>query len=73
LLSTISEQGSEYCRDAKLADVYEGEGVPEGKRSMTMRMEYRAEGRTLRDEEVDELHARIVAALEEKFDAKLRG
>jgi phenylalanyl-tRNA synthetase beta chain len=72
LLRTISKHGAEYCRDAKLVDVYEGEGVPEGKRSVTLRMQYRAEGRTLRDEEVDELHARIVNALEEKFDAKLR-
>jgi phenylalanyl-tRNA synthetase beta chain len=73
LLGTVSEQGAEFCRDAKLADVYEGEGIPEGKRSVTLRVQYRAEGRTLRDEEVDELHARIVSALEEKFDAKLRG
>jgi phenylalanyl-tRNA synthetase beta chain len=71
-LQTISEQGAESCREAKLVDVYEGEGIPEGKRSMTLRMEYRAEERTLRDEEADELHARIVRALEEKFGATLR-
>jgi phenylalanyl-tRNA synthetase beta chain len=62
----------EYCRRAELVDVYEGAGVPEGKRSVTLRMEYRADERTLRDEEVDEMHARLVAALEEKFGAKLR-
>jgi phenylalanyl-tRNA synthetase beta chain len=72
LLSTIPARGSAYCRDAKLVDVYEGEGIPEGKRSVTLRMEYRAEERTLRDEEVDELHARIVGALEDKFGAQLR-
>jgi phenylalanyl-tRNA synthetase beta chain len=72
LLRTIHAQGAEHGRDAKLVGVYEGEGVPEGQRSVTLRMEYRADERTLRDEEADELHARIVAALEEKFDAKLR-
>jgi phenylalanyl-tRNA synthetase beta chain len=73
LLGAVSEQELEYCREAKLVGVYEGEGVPEGKRSVTLRLEYRAEERTLRDEEVDELHARIVGALEEKFGAQLRG
>jgi phenylalanyl-tRNA synthetase beta chain len=72
LLRTIPAQALAYCRDAKLVDVYEGEGIPEGKRSVTLRMEYRAEERTLRDEEVDELHARIVGALGEKFGAQLR-
>lgn len=72
LLRAVSEQGLESSLDAKLADVYEGEGVPEGKRSVTLRMEYRADERTLRDAEVDQMHARIVGELEESFGAKLR-
>jgi phenylalanyl-tRNA synthetase beta chain len=64
--------GLEYLREVKLVDVYEGANLPEGKRSLTLRIEYRADERTLRDEEVDEMHARVVAALEEKFGAQLR-
>jgi phenylalanyl-tRNA synthetase beta chain len=55
-----------------LVYVYEGERVPEGQRSVTLRIEYRADDRTLRDEEVDELHGRIVNTLEEKFGAQLK-
>jgi phenylalanyl-tRNA synthetase beta chain len=72
LLRTAEEQQIEYCRAVKLVDVYEGESLPEGKRSVTLRLEYRSDERTLRDEEVDALHAQIVSALEQKFDAKMR-
>jgi phenylalanyl-tRNA synthetase beta chain len=65
--------GIEECREVLLVDVYEGAGVPEGKRSITLRVEYRADDRTLRDEEVDAMHARVVAALEQRFGAQLRG
>lgn len=59
-------------RGVSLVYVYEGERVPEGKRSVTLRVEYRADERTLRDEEVDALHKQIVDALEAKFGAQLR-
>ncbi|HEX8336604.1 MAG TPA: hypothetical protein VF621_07730, partial [Pyrinomonadaceae bacterium] len=65
--------GIEECRGVALVDVYEGANVPEGKRSLTLRVEYRADDRTLRDEEADAMHARVVAALEGEFGAQLRG
>ena len=65
--------GIEECRGVALVDVYEGAGLPEGMRSLTLRVEYRADDRTLRDEEVDAAHARVVAALEGGFGAQLRG
>ena len=65
--------GIEECRGVSLVDLYEGANVPEGKRSVTLRAEYRADDRTLRDEEADEMHARVVAALESEFGAKMRG
>jgi phenylalanyl-tRNA synthetase beta chain len=65
--------GIEECRGVSLVDVYEGGNVPEGKRSVTLRVEYRSDERTLRDEEADEMHARVVAALEDEFGAQLRG
>lgn len=72
LLEAVSEQKVDFCRDAKLVGVYEGGNLPEGKRSVTLRLEYRADEQTLRDEEVDEMHKRIVGALEEKFAAQQR-
>jgi len=51
---------------------YEGEGIPDDKRSITLRFEYRAPDRTLRDEEVDTVHWPIVEALKKRFGAEVR-
>jgi phenylalanyl-tRNA synthetase beta chain len=69
----ILSLGMEECRGVALVDVYEGANMPEGKRSLTLRVEYRADDRTLRDEEADAMHARVVAVLEGEFGAQLRG
>ncbi|HEX8000247.1 MAG TPA: phenylalanine--tRNA ligase subunit beta [Pyrinomonadaceae bacterium] len=70
--SAILAQNVEHLRGVNLVDVYEGANMPEGKRSVTLRIEYRADDRTLRDEEVDAMHAGVVAALEQKFGAQQR-
>ncbi len=68
----VVELNLEQVRRVTLVYVYEGERVPEGQRSITLRIEYRADDRTLRDEDVDALHTRIVNTLEEKFGAQLK-
>ncbi len=51
---------------------YEGEGIPDSKRSVTFRFEYRADDHTMRDEEVDALHWPLIETLKEKFSAEVR-
>ncbi|HEX8474780.1 MAG TPA: phenylalanine--tRNA ligase subunit beta [Pyrinomonadaceae bacterium] len=65
--------GIEECRGVSLVDVFEGANLPEGKRSVTLRLEYRADERTLRDQDVDVMHARIIEALKENSGAQIRG
>lgn len=72
MLSLIHSLALANLRNAQLVDVYEGANLPEGKRSITLRLEYRADDRTLRDEEADEMHARVVTALSETFGAEQR-
>ncbi len=72
LLSRAAEHKVEDFRGAELVGIYEGEGIPEGKRSVTLRCEYRDPDRTLRDEEVDEMHWPLVEALKRQFDAEVR-
>jgi phenylalanyl-tRNA synthetase beta chain len=72
MLDAIADEHLENFRDARLVDVYEGANLPEGKRSVTLRIEYRADDRTLRDEEVDAMHAQLVQALEKRFGAQQR-
>jgi len=72
LILAANVQKVENCVGVMFVGVYEGEGIPEGKRSVTLRFEYRASDRTLRDEEVDELHWPLVKGLQEKFAAEVR-
>lgn len=68
----VKENASENCRSVEFVDVYEGKGVADDARSITIRLEYRSNERTLIDAEIDEIHASIIATLENELDAKLR-
>ena len=50
---------------------YEGKNIPEDKRSVTLRIEYRSAEGTLRDEEVEERHRDLIDSLLKKFSAEL--
>ncbi len=56
---------------AMLVGIYEGANIPADKRSITLRLEYRAEERTLRDEEVEGRHRGVIDSLLKKFSAEL--
>ncbi len=69
---TIESENFELLRSVEFVDVYEGKGVSEDERSITVRLEYRSDERTLLEEEVAEIHARLLQSLESKLGAKLR-
>jgi phenylalanyl-tRNA synthetase beta chain len=71
LLEAIDSERVAGYSGAKLVGTYEGEGIPEDKRSVTLRVDYRSEEGTLRDEEVEEQHRRLIDSLLIKFSAKL--
>lgn len=56
-----------------LFDVYEGKGVPDGARSLAIRLIFGRADRTLTDAEVAQAAETVVAALSQKLGAKLRG
>ncbi|WP_425755163.1 phenylalanine--tRNA ligase subunit beta [Ihubacter sp. rT4E-8] len=68
----IREAGKELLRDVKLFDVYRGKQVDEGKKSVAFSLTYRHDDRTLTDEEADSVHANVVDALKEAFQAVIR-
>ncbi len=47
-------------------DIYEGNPVPEGKRSVALRLRFRDVGRALRDDEVDTFMEDVITALSQK-------
>jgi phenylalanyl-tRNA synthetase beta chain len=58
--------------DLQLFDLYVGEQVPAGKKSVAFRLTYQAADRTLKDEEVDEVQQRILERLSKELGAILR-
>jgi len=56
-----------------LFDVYAGDQVGPGRRSLAWSLTFQAPDRTLRDAEVNDLHARIVKEIGERFKAEVRG
>ncbi len=52
----IREGAPETLAELRLFDMYEGKGIPPGKRSLAFSLAYRSGERTLRDDEVDEAH-----------------
>ena len=56
----------------ELFDVYSGEGIPQGKKSLAIRASYRALDRTLTDELIQNLHGKLVKAMEKELSAELR-
>jgi phenylalanyl-tRNA synthetase beta chain len=73
LVAAAREAAGEELREARIFDVYRGEQVGEGKKSVALSLVFQSAERTLSDEEAAELRAKIVDALAERFGAELRG
>ncbi len=68
----IVKAGGDLLREVKLFDVYRGDQIPEGKKSLAYALTYQAEDRTLTDKEVAKVHQQIVNAAERQLGATLR-
>jgi phenylalanyl-tRNA synthetase beta chain len=64
-LAAVHSAAGELLEDARVFDVYSGEQVGEGRRSLALALSFRALDRTLTDEDIAPVRARIVAALQE--------
>jgi phenylalanyl-tRNA synthetase beta chain len=68
----IRRTGGKVVRDVRLFDVYRGEKVGAGKKSLAYSLTYQASDRTLSDKDVAGLRAHILRRLEQELGAKLR-
>ena len=55
-----------------VVDEFRGPGLPDGRRSVALRLVFRATDRTLTDAEVDKAIGRLVSMLERELDVTLR-
>ena len=71
--AVVAEAGGELLRSVEIFDLYRGEQVAEGRKSLALRLEFRASDRTLTDEEVGGLRQRCIDAMAKEHGASLRG
>ena len=72
MLETIRKAGSKLIQNTEVFDVYEGEHVEAGRKSVALRITYRSDDHTLKDEEIAPVHEAILKALKDKLHAELR-
>ncbi|MEM7115230.1 MAG: phenylalanine--tRNA ligase subunit beta [Chloroflexota bacterium] len=68
----IERTGGFLLKDVTLFDVYEGEQLPSGKKSLAYRLTYQAPNKTLSDRDVGKMRKRIIKQLGQRVNAKLR-
>ena len=68
----IAKAAGKLLEDVKLFDIFRGEKLGAGKKSVSFRVTLRASDRTLTVEEADKASAKIIKALDEKLGIALR-
>ncbi|MCS4307601.1 phenylalanyl-tRNA synthetase beta chain [Rheinheimera pacifica] len=72
IAATIKKVGGNQLVDLKLFDVYTGQGVAEGFKSLAIALTLQDIARTLEDKDIQQLVNQVVNALSEEFNATLR-
>ena len=71
--SELRAAGGEWLESATLFDVYQGESIPAGTKSLAFALTYRVPDRQLSDKEVDKAHQKIEGRLKHVLQAQIRG
>ncbi|RKU30703.1 phenylalanine--tRNA ligase subunit beta [Candidatus Poribacteria bacterium] len=71
-IDLIYSSGGELVESVRLFDVYEGDQVPDDKKSLAYTITYNSDTETLTDIAVNDLHDKIVNRLNEELGAELR-
>ena len=72
VLAAVRNAGGDLLVESRLFDVYTGDRVEKGTRSLAISLVFRAADRTLTDEQVDVPIGQLVQLIEATFAAKLR-
>ena len=72
VMSTIREAAGELLTGISLFDIYRGEQLGEGKKSLAFQLTFCAADRSLEEKEINDLREAMLGPLEEKLGAKIR-
>ena len=71
IMQAVDTATEELIECLNLFDVFEGDPIPSGKKSISFRVTYRSPSKTLVDEDINQLHKSITEKLMDAFDATL--
>jgi phenylalanyl-tRNA synthetase beta chain len=72
ILRVVTAEAGPLLESTSVVDEYRGTGIPEGARSLAVRLVFRSPERTLRDEEVDSVVRKICSTLAQEHHVVLR-
>ena len=72
LIEIITNVDQGLIKAVKVFDVYEGENIPEGKKSIALNVTIQSSEKTLKDSDLDKINQLIISTVEEKTGAKIR-
>lgn len=70
--SSIKKAGGSLLSSSTVFDIYTGDGIQEGKKSLAYSLSFTSHDRTLTDEEINKTVEKIIERLEKDFKAELR-
>jgi phenylalanyl-tRNA synthetase beta chain len=73
VMKELRAAGGDLLSDIRLFDVYRGESIPPGTKSLAFALSYQAPDRTLTDKEVDKAHKKIEDRVKHVLKAQVRG
>jgi phenylalanyl-tRNA synthetase beta chain len=72
IADALREASNGLAESVRLFDLYRGDQVPEGHRSLAFRVTYRDASGTLTDKQVDQVHALLAEVARDRFRATIR-
>jgi phenylalanyl-tRNA synthetase beta chain len=72
LIEIITNVDKDLIKSVKVFDVYEGENIDEGKKSIALNITIQSSEKTLNEEDLNKINQLIISTVESRIDAKIR-
>jgi len=72
LIEIISKVDRNLIKAVKVFDIYEGENIPENKKSVALNVIIQSLKKTLNEEDLNKINQLIITTVEDKTGAKIR-
>jgi len=72
ILEVINNIDKELIKSSNIFDVYEGENIPNDKKSVAVNLTIQSSDKTLNDDDLDRINKLVIETVEKKIGAKIR-